>query len=542
MQTYVSSIEEPPWSFGILKLLGETNWALRMVYRALRQEILGPGWSITSRFVSKCTTCNAEYDKEIAVCNKVRDGKPCGGKTRGPSEEEYQRIEGFLHPEKGKPNPDYSWKDLFASSIWHDCFCGIFWWSIGYTTVKVKGQAGVETPVNKIPSVVYVEDPEYMRFVTDPKNKGVLGNDEYFCPNCYEPDVCHKKDQAQAFGMICPNCGDTLVQTCYVQMFGAEIKARFGIDEIIVGSTDRVFPKLYPTPRPVALWKQLLSGNAMDDYNYQVYRKGSVGGVLAFPGYEGKANVDILQKQIEDQEKKQSEVDPVTGYPTTDKKIKNLLLATKEPPVLIRIMHDLQAMQSLDWQKFWRDGLASVYGVTPVFISVIESGRAGNNPRMQIDVQSRTTREGQDNLATPINTFLIPKLGIKDWILAFEKTDPKDDLRDARTQQIKFQTALIAASAGFNVRLDDFGELEISGEATAGASSSLGGLVPQAPGRAPSSEGMPRLPEEGSGLELSDHDKAVSSEIRSREDDSGLWSVEPWIMEKIKAAMRRVFR
>jgi len=830
--SYVSSIEEPPWSFGLLKLIGETNWALRMVYRALRQEILGPGWTIDSRFVSKCTVCNAEYDKQIDVCTEVRNGVECGGKTREPSEEEYQRIEGFLHPEKGKPNPDYSWKDLFASSIWYDNICGIFWWSIGYSTVKLNGQAGQGTPIIKIPSTVYVEDPEYMRFATDPANKGRLGNGQYFCPTCYEPDVFHVKEQATAFNMVCPKCGDTLLETCYVQMIGSEIKARFGFDEIIVGSTDRVLPKLYPTPRPVALWKQLLSGQAMDDYNYQVYKKGNVGGILAFPGYDNEAQIKSLEKQILDQETKQSEIDPVSGYPTTDKKIRNLMLATKETPVLIRIMHDLQAMQSLDWQKFWRDGLASVYGVTPVFISVIESGRcligrttiwttegskkisklqkgdyvwcgcgkptqvtdvytrthkgdfmnvqlfgagrrgghkdhktgrsasnsivatsdhqfltdkgwmearnltpetqvylastnceecgkpipwyktacditchnrrisqdpvikekahtkqlqkrgmsgfekvvdelirfitpdrfryvgdgkvwikgkcpdwinegekkiielsglynvnfdvpgrtvrdrldekvkifqdagydvlvikgkdeaeifsnalqlvpqfmkhhcgsiklvpqriiktwptkyphgykvydiqvacdchsfiangvvvhnSGNNPRMQIDVQSRTTREGQDNLAVPINTFLIPKLGIKDWILTFEKTDPKDDLRDARTKQIQFQTAFIASSAGFDVKLDDFGELEISGEATPGGAASqqpgVAGLIPHAPRQAPSSQ---QLPGEDEGLQLS-----------NQPEDAGLWTLHPSIIERMKARLSK---
>jgi hypothetical protein len=169
---------------------------------------------------------------------------------------------------------------------------------------------------------------------------------------------------------------------------------------------------------------------------------------------------------------------------------------------------------------------------------------------MQIDVQSRTTREGQDNLAVPINTFLIPKLGIKDWILTFEKTDPKDDLRDARTQQIKFQTAFIAASAGFNVKLDDFGDLEISGEATLGGGltgdastpSSVAGLVPNAPRQSSPNE---RLPEENAGLELSDqtsrHDGAVHSSIRTREaEDAGLWTIQPSMMARMRETVARL--
>jgi len=156
-----------------------------------------------------------------------------------------------------------------------------------------------------------------------------------------------------------------------------------------------------------------------DDYNWQVYKKGQVGGLITFPGYDNQDEVDALEARIKNQVEAEVEYDPVTGQPVVSKKIHNVFLAAKEPPNLVQIMQDLNKMQSLEFYKFHRDAVSSVFGVTPVFVSVIESGRSGNNPRMQIDVQGRTTLEIHENYNSSVNDGILSKFNIKDWTFAF---------------------------------------------------------------------------------------------------------------------------
>jgi len=131
-------------------------------------------------------------------------------------------------------------------------------------------------------------------------------------------------------------------------------------------------------------------------------------------------------------------------------------------PIRIPVMEDLRTMQSIEFYQLMNEAVSAVYGVTPVFVSVI--GPAGRNPRMQIDVQNRTTQDHQSNFSDLFNDELLSVFGITDWVLVFNSIEVKDELQDARAQHTKAATALTWVRAGFDVKIDELGNLLVTGE------------------------------------------------------------------------------
>jgi len=446
-------IREPRWNYEILYEIGKTNWVLRMVVRAITQEALGPRWKIEAKFVRKCEKCGAEYDKEIAVCEVAG----CEGATRKPSEAQYQKLEKLLE----KPNRDYGWEDLLRSAIFYDQILDDWYVSVTFTKMEMVNPQTGETLRKTVANEVYIEDSRYMRMVAD--EKGHLGNNEWFCPTCYTPDVFKATDPAATDVPICDKCGEEMKRTAYVFQHQGAIKARWSTEEIIHSSSSKVLPELYGMPKPVALWKLLNTMGAMDDYGYEVYSEGKVGSVVLFPGMS-QDEVDSLGTRVEAAQETKDKVDITTGIRTTRKKIRTLFLGAKETPEVIKIMEDLEKLQSLEYYKHYRDAVCAVYGVTPVFVSVIESGRAGNNPRMQIDVQNRTTREVQANKEDVLNNQLLLKFEIYDWSFRFNEIEAEDDLRMKEIERLRAETARIYLECGFQVGFDEFGELKVTGQ------------------------------------------------------------------------------
>jgi hypothetical protein len=128
-------------------------------------------------------------------------------------------------------------------------------------------------------------------------------------------------------------------------------------------------------------------------------------------------------------------------------------------------MPDPEEMQSLDWFKFGIEKVTSVFGVTPVFVSIIESGRAGNNPRMQLDVQNRTIQEIQRSVVSALNHQLLERLKIYDWELTFKDIELRDELRQVQIHEIRARAAERWLAGGFQVKIDpNTGDLIVSGE------------------------------------------------------------------------------
>jgi hypothetical protein len=497
------------------------HWLLRMIYRALRQEVLGPRWKNVPRFVFKCTGCGREYQSSVETCEycesnskrlkkSVAVDAPIGStETAGfyelepPDEAQRIRADGLI----SAPNPDYDSLHLLSSALFYSFAQDDWYWSISYAR-EVRGDS-----VSIVPKEVYVEDARFVRPVAD--KSGRLGGEEFFCPRCYDYNRDAPKEKfpiaaIRSFGFTppeCPLCHSTMLQTFYVLEVMGRIMCRWGRDEIIHGTQDRMFPELFGNPKNLAVIKLLDTISAADDYNLAVYSEGKVGSLITFPGMPqpdidqmlSEAQTSINRKVVEDRQ---------TGRLQASKKIRTVFLGVKEPPVRLPILEDLQAMQSLEFYKLYVEKVCALHGVTPVFVSIIESGKAGNNPRMQIDVQNRTTREHQSVIEDVINNRLYPLFGITDWEFAFNEIEQRDELREQQIALTQAEVAQKWVQMGAKVTLDEEGELEIE-VPEGGLRTASGGAPPVL---------VPPFPKESesSGALLDSMDSPSTAKLRSK--------------------------
>ena len=82
---------------------------------------------------------------------------------------------------------------------------------------------------------------------------------------------------------------------------------------------------------------------------------------------------------------------------------------------------------------------------------------------MQIDVQNRKTKDLQGHIEDIINDQLLPLFKIFEWKFKFKVIEQKDELRAQQIDEIKARTAMAWLQCGFDVELDEDGNLEVTG-------------------------------------------------------------------------------
>lgn len=456
--SYVYQVEpvvrRPVWRYDVLIAVASRSWLMRQILRAITQEVLGQKWELESRFAMKCVICGHEHEEKVDECVK------CGSEQlRGASKVQFNIADELLR----QPNPDYNFDSLLRSLIFYKETVDDWYLSIAYK------REFIENEWKRVPKEIYIEDSRFLFPIAD--ERGHLGNEEWFCPMCYNVEesnviIFSETQIMQGVEPVCDKCGGELFRTSYVIELGGKYLQRFGRDEIVHGATTRLLPSLFGNPPMISVYKILLTVENMDDYNWEVYRGGVLGGVLHFEGVD-QTEVTNKKGEVEKELERLNRDDVTTGQLTRSKKVRTLWLGTDEGKKVefIPAMDNPKDMQSLEYWKAYREVVGAVYGVTPVFVSVIESGKAGNNPRMQIDVQNRKTRDVQGSIEDVFNDQLFPLFGVYEWMFKFNVIEQKDELREAQIESEKAIYARTYAEMGFDVSRDEEGNIIISGEA-----------------------------------------------------------------------------
>jgi hypothetical protein len=439
-------IREPIYNFEELMLIARTHWVLKRVFFTIMRETMSPRWRLEPAFAAKCPKCGIEF-KDTPTDRKC---PKCKEDLVPPDIAQRKRAEQLLT----HPNEDITFDELIKSTLMYDLGLDNYFLSISYKYVPNPKD---EHEMFKTPAELNVEDPRYFRVVAD--DRGHIGDpNQLFCPECWKPDIIYAPPIS-----VCPVCGKPLEKTAYVQRVGGAIKARFTKEEVIHGSSDRYAPNLYGESRIVCLWKVLISLQAMDDFNLELYTEGKLGSIVNFPGHE-QEEVNEIMDQFEQESLRKRVYDPVLRRFRTSKKIRTMMIGSKEPVKVTRIMEDFKRMQSIDFYKAWQTAVASVYSAMPVFTGDIESGKAGTTPMMQITVQDRAIRDYHAKREDIINNQVFPIFQITDWKFRFNSLELRDEMRMAQIGQIKANTAFTWLKAGFDVRLNERGEIEVWGE------------------------------------------------------------------------------
>ena len=456
-------VREPKYNYVTIYNELVKSWVFRQVSRAITQEVMNSGVELKKKFVMKCDNCLMEYETEVENC------RICEGTSfTTPDIDQRKKAQNLMD----NPNSEYSFEDLLRSALqWHIMLDDVYL-SVAYKEFPRRGEETDETGEKKMvvkevktPAEVFVEDTRFTLPVSD--EFGKLGNNQYFCPKCYD----YKLDNfvvPNEDGSIpdCEECGGPMLQTCYIMRVGNTIRQRYGCEEIVMDNSDATKPELHGNPKAVSVWKLFKTINNMDDYKEEVYREGGVGGIIAFPGMS-QPDLSKMKKKMMDEIATANKRDATTGQRLRSKKIHVLFVATKEggEPTFIPALPDADQMDSLDTYKLYRDSICAVYGVTPIFVGVIESGKSGNNPRMQIDVQKGTTIEHQSFLEDLWNNKVLPLFDVTDWVIEFGAVEAVDELRLAQVWERRASAAKTLTALGFNVTFDEHGNLEVSLEA-----------------------------------------------------------------------------
>jgi hypothetical protein len=214
---------------------------------------------------------------------------------------------------------------------------------------------------------------------------------------------------------------------------------------------------------------------AMDNFNYDNYSTGKLAQILVFNGLT-PTEADELAQEVKHQKNMATVKEQTIAqrfndqYPKESAKLRTLFLggsghgSANSGVDAINAMPESEKMQSLDWWKLWREIFGSLYGVSPVFTGIMESGKTGNNPRMQFDVQNNTSEFYQHKVNDVYNSFVFPKLGVTDWIFEYNPLEEKDEAQDETIMSLKLANIEKAISLGMTAELTDEGEVKISGD------------------------------------------------------------------------------
>ena len=398
------------------------------IHNAIIREVTNAGWSIKSLFNAKCSKCGQTFDK-----NPEADRCDCGGSIMGPDLDQKNKLQSFID----NPHPDIDLYSILRSALKWELCLDDYYLSLSYIRQNDKGKFFIMEE----PQALYVENPLLI-------GKVKRGDPEwsYFCPICNLLDEEYLSDSKGK----CPKHRIELWETAYVLYSGSRIRRRYSKKEIIEGHFNRRLPDDYGTPIIQACINQIEAALNLDLLNRDTFEKGTLAKIFAFEGYT-QDEVASLEQSIASMAEKRKSI---------GSKLFNLFLGNSKGKIEVHdVLSDPSKLQALEWHRYYRDMLLSNYGVTPVFAGTVESGKAGNNPMLQIDVMCNTTKAWMRTISEPINTVLLSALGITDWYFDFDEIEREDKKEFAIVQKLKAETIAIYRNSGYEVEIADDGSV-----------------------------------------------------------------------------------
>jgi len=420
-----SYIKPLVWNEDLLLNYCDRSAIMTSILGVLLKECTKDNWEIKPMFSFKCTNkkCGKEYNNlpESELCE-------CGSPLRKPNIQHKNILNKFVDD----PNPHYDFYEIIRSCLLWELKLDRYYVNVSFTY-----EQGGYKKLSKTPTGLFVENPRYIRIRETPNEK--------FCPLCYKPDKIYKDGET-----TCSECGAELWATYYVKLenpYSDVIVARYKKEEMIEGHYNRQLPDLYGTPKLVSAIQQLQALIGLDSLNSDIFVKRKLNKIFVFNGAT-QDQINEIRDNVENNVRegfglKRFLYDVYLGISgASDIKVFDAL-------------PDAEKLQSLEWYKFYREVLASVFEVPPVFSGVVESGKAGNNPNIQDVVMGSTKRGLIRTIEEPFNKRIMEAFGITDYYIAFPDFTIKDELREAQIQKIKAETANIFLTSGFEVQYVD---------------------------------------------------------------------------------------
>jgi len=436
----------PQWNYPLIYRVSDGSWLLQEIYKVKIQEVKRAGFYFPEKFKSRCEKCDLNFQDTTEDC------PICGEETRSP---DIKQLSILRHLTRNSRADNYVFGDVLGSIVYHDDVADDWYASIN-PLKRPLGNGNIEI----LPGTLSVQHSAFIKIVADEfGNIGVdeEGNAQYYCPICYD----YKDEYTSNKPKKCPICGMMMEPTAYVQIVGNDIKARWSTRWMIHGSTGRILPSLYGTPKIYSCWEILYTLRAMDQYMFDAYTEGKLAGIINFPGYK-QEQVTELQVSIETDIKKRDVQTPDALW-RSKKSPRQLMIGSEKPITFHKVMPDLTAMQSLSYYMVYTQAVCGLHGVTPISISLKskELGGGPSFPQIELEVQNKAMKEVMRDKEEVFNAFLLPRYGVTDYLFKFNPLEMKDELREAQIRQTNSHTLMNLRNMGFDVYFNEHGKLVI---------------------------------------------------------------------------------
>lgn len=429
----------------LLKYVCQNSPAIKIATVRLRESIFRRGFEWERNFEAKCMDCLKEFEDIVQVCDD------CGSKNIDiPNKLEIKRAEKFFERctiydehKAGKRKLLHLLKELEDDlNIFDDAYLvGIKeYWQDAEGNIKL-------TSLHQI----LRGNPVTMRLVAD--EFGEPGGRWYTC-------LRHRDVIEEVADKKCPKCNRKLYEVHYVSVEGGgDNPLAYYIGDEVIHVSKYSPTSLYGFSPIVTLWQYVLTLTNMVEYIYRSYSEAHLPkGVLAMKTSNPDSAMEFW-RDVDDKLNKDPHYIPKMFLEGDGN-------GTGSGMEFIKFMDTLEEMQYIPVRDEIRRTIASMYGVTNIFIGDTAGAGGLNADSTQIDITNMAAEAGIAVYNDHIMPELLHWLNVNDWSYVLRSPFEENKQRELNEQQTKVGIAQSMLQMGFKVDLgeEDVFDFKYSGE------------------------------------------------------------------------------
>ncbi len=433
------------FSFFDIEVIFQYSDTLQTIITALTREIFRNWGEFKEKFVKKCEACGKEYDSDIDKC----ETKGCNGILRDPNAAQLDIVRelfegGWVNLNK-QDLSDISEElnnDLEKFDICYLMFNKEYIWT------------GKKVYESKIKELIRA-DPRVMRLVAD--KKGRLGYDE----NGNKVYTClkHRNQLFRHPQKTCTMCGSELYQAHYVDIGMDGTQKTYYVEGEIFHTTKYKKSLTYGWPKVLSCYQKVMTLFHMDRMMLDWYRgRRPPRGLLLVAIKAWSSFTKAWEWLLKKVKKNPGQIWPL-GIETTSAKGGKLA-------EFINFMNTMEEMQYIQAREEMRKTIGGLWGVMPVYQADVSASGGLNNEGMQITVTTRAALYGQKIFNNKIFKEILRQYGVTDWEFILNSPEEKDEMAEKQRNYLDVQTASLMRNMGFDVKYNENGDFEYSGEAS----------------------------------------------------------------------------
>jgi hypothetical protein len=502
--------------FNLIDLYGmaHNNSTVKTALVALKQEVFRRGLTWEPAFAFRCTSCDADWEKEDLRQSNSKACPACEAPLRKPD------IAQRVHFEKLMPRINVYGQSLMKLlkgfeddvNIVDD---GFIYLSSEYKMIPEAG--GLR--INRVVKQLFRLDPIFVEFDTDDQNRPGFAHHICLAHRRNLLDIPLDGGWEHEWRGVCPIDGYPTFPVMYRYVpsrgtFGAQ-RGGIGTDEeslyIIKGEmihASKFSPsELYGYSPLLSVYEKVLSLIGMDRYLYEYFFERQMPQGVITTVTDNPEDVEIRVEQIRAEVLNNPHYLPWLAISSRNGQGKT---------EFTRFAYSLDELQFLPVQEALERSTAGVYGVPGLFMGFEQSYGGLNNQTQEVTRMSRGAQASQDMYNVDVLPGILFAFGITDWRLRLSSAEERTEMMEWTLKQAKASWMNMLVLSGFGAEYDqDADEYTITGSVKPQAerdkeAAAQGALNEQGGGKA--GFGTPKLPAPSSTPGLPDMPKGEDTD------------------------------